>query len=38
MTIYMLCVTNNVGNDNFPTSPTKEVKYHHPDEITVITQ
>ena len=36
--IYIQRVTNNSGNDNSPTSPKKEVKYHYPDEITVFTQ
>ena len=26
-----------IPNNNYPTSPTKEVKYHHPCEIPVIT-
>ena len=33
--IYINFVTNNSGNENYLCYPTKEVKYHHPDEITV---
>ena len=36
--IYINFVTNNSGNKNDLSSPTKEVKYHYPDEITLITQ
>ena len=36
--IYVNFVTNSSGNDNSLSSPTKEVKYHYPNEIMVITQ
>ena len=34
--MYINSVTNNGGNNNSPSSSKKEVKYHYPDEITVI--
>ena len=35
---YINFETYDVGNENSLSSPTKEVKYHYHDEITVITR
>ena len=36
--MYINFVKNNGGNENSPSYLIKEVKYHYPNEITVITQ
>ena len=34
--VYINFVTNNSGNKNSLSSPTKEAKYHYPEKIMVI--
>ena len=36
--MYMEFETSDGGNKNSFSSPTKEVKYHYPDEITELTR
>ena len=36
--MYINFETSDGGNENSPSSTTKEVKYHYPDEITVFTR
>ena len=36
--MYIHFETSDGGNKNSLSNPTKEVKYHYPDEITVITR